>query len=963
MSKATNLGESISGAPRPFDEGAAAQLREAWGADWSALNTDEAALIEAAAGCSPYLRRMMQRAPARVLDILRTPVGAMIERACADARKAGGLENRDEVMRDLRAAKETAALCTALADIAGAADAMEAAGWISDFADAATDAAIKAAALKNKTPNGDAGITSIAMGKLGAHELNYSSDIDLILLYDERAMRCEAADARQYAVRIAKDVVAILQDQRADGYVFRTDLRLRPDPGVTALAISVDAAERYYESFGQNWERMAYIKARAHAGDIDVGEKFLQALRPFVWRKFLDFAAIEDVKAVKRQLHSAKGGGQIEFAGHDIKTGRGGIREIEFFAQTQQLILGGKNKSLRCRQTLEALEALSRAGQVSAQALVDLSAAYKYLRHVEHRLQMINDEQTHKIPKNSDDIERLAIFVGEHDGAAFKEKLLSVLDKVKGHFDRLFREDALDVEQPGPLVFTGVEGDTATLQTLEDLGFGRAREVSRTIRRWHAGGVRATRTERARNILTKLMAPLLIALSKSSDPDAAFFAFDSFLTRLPAGVQIFSLLANNVALFDALIEIITISPFLGREMSRRGNFVEALLEQGLRAPLPEPEDDAADLENAIASTGGAYEDALNAVRRWAGEANFFVAAKLAAGAIDADVAAAHFSNIAETSIRALTPAVENEMRSAHGDIDGALCVIGLGRLGAREMTASSDIDLIFVYDAPEGAVSKPGDGGGRALGAVEYFTRLVRRLVTALSAATEEGLLYEVDMALRPSGGAGPAAVSLAAFQRYYEKDAWTWEIMALTKARAVAGDDGLSATIEREIERILRRPRDRESVARDVNDMRRRLAKAKPGVGPWDVKHVVGGLTDIEFVFQYLALVSSASAGRPPIAAREALAWFRDRTLIDADAAEILISAHRKFSDILQAGRAATGGLFAPQSAGETLSARMAKICNAASLAEAETALVALQGRVAKVYRQVVGLSPDDTG
>ncbi len=963
MSKAVILGESIKQVPRTFDAGAASQLREAWGAEWSALTSNEAALIEGVAGCSPYLRRLMQRTPSRVFEVLRAPPAATVENACAAARKTGALESRDAVMRDLRAAKETAALCTALADIAGVVDAMEAAQWISHFADAATDAAIEAAAIKNRTPNGAAGIASIAMGKLGAHELNYSSDIDLIILYDNEAMLCDAHEARQHAVRIAKDVVAILQDQTADGYVFRTDLRLRPDPGVTALAISTRAAEHYYESFGQNWERMAFIKARAHAGDTEVGEKFLGALRPFVWRKFLDFAAIEDVKAVKRQLHSAKGGGQIEFAGHDIKTGRGGIREIEFFAQTQQLILGGKNEALRCRQTLRALDALSHAGHVSSQELTELTVAYRYLRHVEHRLQMINDEQTHKIPKNPDDIERLAVFSGERNGADFGDKLLSALDTVQGHFDRLFREDALDVEQPGPLVFTGVEGDPATLQTLEDLGFERAREISRTIRRWHAGAVRATRTERARNILTKLMTPLLVALSKSSDPDAAFFAFDSFLSRLPAGVQIFSLLANNVALFDALIEIITISPFLGREMSKRGNFVEALLEQGLRAPLPEREDYPVTLKQAVAAGAGDYEGALNAVRRWAGEAKFFVAAKLAAGAIDADVAAAHFSAIAECSVRALTPAVETEMRRTHGEIEGALCVVALGRFGAREMTASSDIDLIFVYDAPDGAQSKLDGVGARSLGAVEYFTRLVRRLVTALSAATEEGLLYDVDMALRPSGGSGPTAVSLSAFRRYYERDAWTWEVMALTKARVVAGASALADKITLEIEDILKRGRDEESVARDVADMRGRLAEAKPGEGVWDVKLVTGGLTDIEFVVQYLALVSSASAGRPPIATREALAWFRDRNLIASETAELLISAHRKFSDVLQLGRAATGGSFSPESAGEALNTRITEVCGAASLLEAEAALLALQERVAKVYRQMVGMSSNDTG
>ncbi len=592
-----------------------------------------------------------------------------------------------------------------------------------------------------------------------------------------------------------------------------------------------------------------------------------------------------------------------------------------------------------------------------------MSAAYRYLRHVEHRLQMINDEQTHKIPKTIADIERVAIFAGEAGAAAFEEKLLSTLEAVQRNFDRLFREDALDVEQPGPLVFTGVEGDAATLQTLADLGFGRAREISRTIRRWHAGATRATRTERARNILTKLMAPLILALSKSSDPDAAFFAFDEFLSRLPAGVQIFSLLANNVALFDALIEIITVSPFLGREMSKRANFIEALVEQGLTAPLPDVASYDASVERAIAPASGNYEGVLNAVRRWAGEARFFAAAKLAAGGVDADMAAGHFSAIAEASIRALTPEVENEMRRQHGGIEGSLAVIGLGRLGAREMTASSDIDLIFVYDAPAGAESRPGRDGGRALGAVEYFTRLVRRLVTALSAVTEEGALYEVDMALRPSGGAGPAAVSLAAFRRYYKDDAWTWEVMTLAKARVVAGAPSLAATLEQEVDETLKRRRDRTAVAHDVNNMRARLLRAKPGASPWDVKNVIGGLTDIEFIVQFLTLVSAASMGRPPSEVRHALKWFRDRNMIDPAQAEMLISAHRIFSNVIHAARAATGGLFAPDSAGEALTARMARLCDATSIAEAETNLLSVQSRVEKVYRQVLGMAPGDTG
>ncbi len=957
MTGSKALCDQILRAPRPYDPAAAARLKDAWGARWASLSANEAALVEGVAGCSPYLRRMMQRDAEAAMAILRSAPSDVLAQINADM---AGLAATDaaEAMQKMRAAKNKAALAIALADIAGVGDAMTAAQAVSDFADAAVDAAIRTAALKNGLGTA-AGIAALAMGKLGAHELNYSSDIDLIVIYEPSAMAfANAVDAKAAAVAVAKDMVAILQSQTAEGYVFRTDLRLRPDPGVSALAISATAAEAYYESFGQNWERMAFIKARAHAGDIAVGEQFLQSLRPFVWRKFLDYAAIEDVKGVKRQIHSAKGGGDIEFAGHDVKTGRGGIREIEFFAQTQQLILGGKNKALRSRGTLDALAVLAAHRHVSSKTERELSDAYHYLRHVEHRLQMINDEQTHKIPKRADDIERAAVFIGEENAAALEEKLIGTLQCVKARYDALFEDDAEDTEQPGPLVFTGVEGDPATIETLKTLGFARAEDVSAIIRRWHAGGLRATRSERARNILSKLMAPLLLSLSKSNDPDAAFFAFHEFVAGLPAGVQVFSLLANNVALFDSLTELIVISPFLGREMSKRGNFVESLLENGLSAPLRGLEDYERDLQSTL-NTVERYEAILNAVRRWAGEAKFQIAAKLAAGTETPMVAAAHFTAVAAACIRALAPAAQAEMARQHGAIDGALCVVALGRLGAGEMTAASDIDITFVYNAAYGAVSGGGELG-RALDAKEYFTRLVRRIVTALSAATEEGGLYEVDMALRPSGGAGPAAVSLGAFRNYYRDDAWTWEIMALTKAQVLNFDTDLGKSVDAEIETILQRSRDAAVTARDVNDMRRRLLEAKPGAGPWDVKHTLGGLTDVEFIVQYLTLTTAVNGPRRLHSMIDGIDRLRKQGTLTPEQAQTLRKAQVLFDNVLHASRAATGDIFAPGAAGEALAQRMAGLCGAQTLDDAEAALLSLQRRVANVYRQVLGFDPE---
>lgn len=931
------------------------RLREAWGAVWNDFSGTEKALIEGGAGASPYLRGLMRQDPALVADLFNHPPAVFVERLCKSVALAGESSDYDASLGLLRSAKKKAALSIALADLAGAIDEMAVARLLSNFADACVNAALKISAKKYGLDKETDGLCVIAMGKLGAQELNYSSDIDLVIIYDASKMGIgDRHAAKDAAVRVAKDTVAALQNQTADGYVFRTDLRLRPDPGVSALAVSAAAAETYYESYGQNWERMAYIKARANAGDCELGTDFLHALRPFVWRKYLDFAAIEDVVAVKRQIQSAKGGSEIEFAGQDIKLGRGGIREVEFFAQTQQVILGGRNENLRVRSTTAALSALHAAGAITDAQLTDMTEAYGFLRRTEHRLQMINDEQTHKLPTDEKDIERLAVFAGEDSVSQLRERLTTTLKTVRRHYDDLFHDETTEIEQPGPLVFTGVESDSATIETLSAMGFRRPKEISRAIRRWHAGSIRATRSERARNILTSLMAPLLTALSKSNDPDAAFFAFGDFLERLPAGVQVFALLANNIKLFDSLISLMVISPFLGREMSKRVNYVESLLENGPDAPPPELSTYNHDLKSVLSDVES-YESALNAVRRWAGEAKFAIAARLAAGVGKADEAAAHFSAIADACIQELTPRAENELAAGAPPAGGGLAVLALGRLGAQEMTAASDIDLMFIYDV--GAIQP--DSSGILVDTTSYYTRLVRRIVTALSVSTEEGALYDVDMQLRPSGGAGPAAVSFSAFQEYYRRDAWIWECMALSRARVVAGPDALCQRIEQEIDEILRRPRDRKTTADAVNQMRARLLRVKPAAGVWDVKNMLGGLTDVAFIAQFLILTTDYDVDRAPLQTRAALSWLARNEAIDQAAAERLSCAHRIYDSILHMARAGTGGVFIPEESGEALSGRMASLCGADDLGEAEKKLRNLYEKVAQDYQQVLGRLP----
>ncbi|MEO1135194.1 MAG: bifunctional [glutamine synthetase] adenylyltransferase/[glutamine synthetase]-adenylyl-L-tyrosine phosphorylase [Pseudomonadota bacterium] len=951
MTGSKSLADSIKDIPPVFDGEAASYLIEQSGDAISDMSARAQTLLKAAAGGSPYLRRLATARKDKLQSFFDAPPEESLRAIIARAETAPEHTDEANQMRVLREAKQDAALLIALADLAGVWEVMTATHALSRFADAVIKAALKAAVARSPLESA-AGLVILAMGKHGAFELNYSSDVDLVVLFDRARMKCDdPQNGQKYAVAVTRDLVRLLHNQTAQGYVFRTDLRLRPDPGVTAPAVSASAAESYYEAFGQNWERMAFIKARPCAGDMALGENFLQTLRPFIWRKFLDFAAIEDVHAVKRQMHSAKGGSDIAFEGHDLKLGRGGIREIEFYAQTQQLILGGKNAALRVRGTLDALRVLTKAGAMTEDERQRLSAAYRYLRHVEHRLQMVNDEQTHRIPTDALEIERLALFSGSEDSASFRQNLLQTFRDVGEIYDSLFQIEDDPESRLGALVFTGVEPHPATLDTLARLGFQRGLDVSQAIMRWHKGALRATRAERSRALLTKLIPHLLEALSKASDPDDAFFAFEEFLARLPAGVQVFSLLLNNLEIFDALIRIMTISPYLGREFSKRLNLVERLLDNRWSVAPPPRQSYVKDCKKVAGAAFG-YEDALNAVRRWAGEQKFQITAQLAVGQLPHQEAAAHFTAIADAAISVLVAHARREMEKQHGRIDGELVTIGLGRLGAGEMTAISDIDLMFIYEAGADAVSD----GSRPLGAVDYFTRLVRRSVTALSAATQEGGLYEVDMQLRPSGKAGPAAVSYTAFQRYYRQEAWTWEAMALVKARAIGERGPLFEKISAEVSLILSQPRQASAVAADVAAMRGRLDRAKPGAGVWDVKNIIGGLTDIAFICQYLRLTAGEGAATAPRDVAGSLDWFAKNGELAQNDADVLSRAHALFEAVLQASRAATGGVFSPEKAGEALCVRMASVCGEEMIANAEQKLLRHQEKTASCFASIVG-------
>ena len=879
-----NITDSLQSVPRPFDPEAVIRGRESWlaaagdaelqgGGDATdlaktlAADSVTGALLDTLFGNSPYLSGLVLRDPGFVCDLMiRGPDETFADILSRIAEKPKETLNDAEISRFLRISKRRVALTLACADIGGIWPLERITRGLSDFADAALDLAaghvLRQAADQGvleladaAAPLVDSGFIVIAMGKLGAHELNYSSDIDLIVLYDTDRVKTSQPDRLQNGfVRLTRNLIRLMDERTAQGYVFRTDLRLRPDPGATPLALSVLAAETYYESLGQNWERAAMIKARAAAGDKDAGGAFLKHLVPFVWRKNLDFAAIQDIHSIKRQINAHRGGMAIGTLGHNIKLGQGGIREIEFFAQTQQLIWGGREPALRSPGTVRTLDDLAQFGHCAPEVAREMIESYRFLRRVEHRLQMIDDEQSQVLPNTPERYARLATFLGHATPDDFSDTLLFHLHRVQGHYGQLFADaPGLDAEGGGNLVFTGGEADPETLETISGLGFKAPETVDGLIRAWHHGRHRATQSTRARELLTELVPRLLNALAATADPDAAMLRFDGFLKGLPAGVQLFSMLQINPQLLDLIAEIVGIAPRLARHMSAHPAVFDAVLADDFFGPLP----DAAELREELATVLGRaeyFEAKLDASRRWAHDRRFQVGVQRLRGTVEAAGAALALSNIAETVVSGIFGPVATEYEALHGRIPGAeMAIVALGKLGSREMTASSDLDLVFIYDTPPDADSSDGD---KPLAPTQYYARLGQRLINAITALTAEGSLYEVDMRLRPSGNAGPVATTTLAFSRYHAEQAWTWEHMAMVRARVVhATSETYRAIVEREIKGVLTRPRDADTLLRDVAAMRARLAREKPAECLWALKQLRGGMVDIEFIVQYLVL------------------------------------------------------------------------------------------------------------
>jgi glutamate-ammonia-ligase adenylyltransferase len=948
-----------------FDSGRAERtLSELADAAPGLARSEFRALIAAAAGNSPYLARLIVKEH-DFLARFETEGPKVLDGLAADALAIEHETDVDLAMQRLRVAKRRTALAVALADIGGLFDLEKVTAALTRFADASVKGALRfllaeaagKAGMAKSAPEfleAATGLVVLAMGKHGAFELNYSSDIDLVVFYDEEKFPFQRMDDKRVAaVDIVKGLLKLIAETTVDGYVFRVDLRLRPDAGATQIAISTVAAELYYESMGQNWERAAMIKARACAGDPDAGARFMKSMEPYVWRKYLDYAAIEDIHSIKRQIHAHEGHEKIAVSGHNIKLGRGGIREIEFFAQTQQLILGGRDPSLRVRSTLDALRALRARGHISAEAERDLDDAYRFLRILEHRLQMIEDQQTHTLPKSRDGLDHVARFMGYSETRAFEDALTAKLTSVQGHYARLFEREAPLAAEAGSLVFTGVEEDPETLSTLARMGFERARDISAVIRGWHHGRIRAMRSARARELLTRLMPALLEALSKTVDPDAAFAHFDRFLSGLPAGVQVFSMLNANPRLLDLIAEIAGSAPRLAEYLGRNPGVLDALVDSEFLAHVPPPEELAERFMAELARVPG-YEAALDAARRFVKEENFRIGVQVIQGLSDPQEAGPAYAAIAEAVIAGLQDIVERDIASVHGRLkDSAFAVVALGKLGGREMTAASDLDLVFIYEHAQGVAASDGP---KPLSPSAYFARTSQRFISALTALTAEGRLYEVDMRLRPSGNQGPVAVRFDTFVDYHATQSWTWERMALTRARVLSGTAGLRRKVEDAIRAVLTRGTDAVSTIGDARTMREKLAAQFPGRDIWDMKFVPGGLIDIEFIAQVLQICHAGA--NPDVLDQNTIAALGklERTGILSPADTVtLIAAARLEHGLTQVLRIAVEGPFKPDGATRGLKNLLTRAGDAPDFPALEGQLAETETNIRAIFDRLV--------
>lgn len=792
--------------------------------------------IDRASAHSPFLSGLMER---------NADLMALIEAGDLDAALHSALARQsDSVGATLRRQRQGVALVTALADLAGIWDLTRVTHILSDFADYALDQAI-AAAIEERVPGApNQGFAVIALGKHGGRELNYSSDIDPIFLFDPRTLpHRERDDVAEAAVRYGRRVIELLSALDADGYVFRVDMRLRPSPEVSPIVLPVEAAISYYESSALAWEQAAFIRSRVCAGDRALGHYFLNAIQPFIWRKSLDFGQLKNITAMTAQIRDHYAKGQKIGLGYDLKRGHGGIRECEFFAQAHQLIHGGRDVALRNPDTREALAALANAGCIKAEEARTLDAAYEQLRIIEHRLQMHSDRQTHSIPDNCETADAVAQLHGLADADALIGIIGPISASVAAIYDRMVDASGSD----GPRM---AEEGLPLEEQLTDLGYADPAAVMQRMARWRSGNIRAIRSPSAREAFEAVLPSLLKALANAPDSDRAIARFDNMIEAMPSAINVFRLLEARPGLLQLVADILSYAPTLADDLGRQSRYLDALIDTSAMDLPGDVPDLLAAMQRRIGQAD--YQSTLDIVRDYVGEKRFALGVQLIEGRNDALEIARSYAHLAEAALQTLTSATVAEFEKAHGRISGSeLVILALGRLGGEALTHASDLDLILLFTGDHLAESD----GARPLGATQYYNRLAQRVIASLSVPTASGALYEVDTRLRPSGADGLLCATVKSFAQYQRENAWTWEHMALTRARVLYGSNTACTEVDTIIDGVLGASRDDGKTRSDIADMRRDMATHKPPKGELDVKLLPGGLVDMEFIIHMLQL------------------------------------------------------------------------------------------------------------
>lgn len=892
------------------------------------------AALDRARACSPFLKGLEGRYP----DIAARLGAGDDAGAWALARRAD--EAAASVAQALRRKRGAVALVTAVADLAGAWDFTRITRTLSDFADEAVERALMAAFAERYPDEEPRGFTVIALGKHGSRELNYSSDIDPILIFDPQGLPRRAREEPvEAAVRLGRRMSEILSARDGDGYVFRVDLRLRPSPEATPIALPVEAAISYYESMALGWEQAAFIRSRICAGDRALGDYFLQSIRPFVWRRSLDFGAIDAILDISRRIRDHYASGQAFGPGFDLKRGRGGIREVEFFAQVHQLIHGGRQPDLRVGATRDALVALRDAGVITADVARHLDDAYVLFRTIEHRLQMVDDRQTHELPADGEALANVARLHGLADGAALLDVLRPHVLWVGDNYDQLApeKEDAhLSTD------------DAGLIGQLTEMGFPDAGTGAARITRWRTGDIRALRSASAREALEELLPALFSGLAGAPDPVAALNRLDDMIRRLPSAINFFKLLAARPALVTMLVTILSHAPVLADDLARRAELLDGLIDASALEPIPELE--ALTTWLGRCEEGDDYQLLLDRVRQKVGERRFALGAQIVCGAADPLEVGRGYGRLARGAVEVLAEGTRAEFARTHGHVPGGeLVILALGRLGGGVLTHASDLDLIYLFT---GHFERESDGR-KPLGATQYFNRLAQRIGNALSVPTASGPLYEVDTRLRPFGAQGLLAASLDSFARYQQDTAWTWEHLALTRARPVFGSDDARAAVQQVIDAVLAMPRDAGELRRQAAEMRAMIAANKQPAGPLDVKLAPGGLVDLEFLVQVTQL-SHHTAFNPDLGA--AIGALAREGLLPAG----LVAAHDLLTRYLVVSRLVSPGSVEPPEATRAL---VAARCGAAHWDELLVMLEEARQSISESWGAVVSGAADKKG